>query len=264
MDFMRALLSDISRPLRGCFTSQAVRDWQKARDVLGRQKRHAKLKAHLFGLNLEIPDAASALYQIKDHLYLQHCKHDLQSPIVIDVGANIGISCLAWKRYWPFAQIVAIEADQLIAAYLATNLAANDASEVKLIHAAAWTSDGMVSFSSDGADGGQITESGSWVQSIRLRSILQQHERIGFLKIDIEGAENTVLEDCFTEMHRVCNLFVEHHHQPGTTGTLSHLLSQLEKAGFTCHCKESGEIAHPFANPDQDVRTDVFAFRRRK
>lgn len=42
-------------------------------------------------------------------------------------------------------------------------------------------------------------------------SILASHEKIDFLKIDIEGAERYVLPRMASELGKVDNIFVEYH-----------------------------------------------------
>ena len=46
---------------------------------------------------------------------------------------------------------------------------------------------------------------------IRLKDILKDQESVEFLKIDIEGEETQVLEDCAKELEKVKHIFIDFH-----------------------------------------------------
>jgi len=139
------------------------------------------------------------------------------APRILDCGANVGLASLFFRRAYPTARITAFEADPALFAVLETNLRANGASGVSARHAAVWTSSGTLTFQCEGADSGMIGSlpgavdgSPAVVPSLRLRDVLEE-ESVDLLKLDIEGAEALVLEDCEPALHRVKALVMDLH-----------------------------------------------------
>jgi FkbM family methyltransferase len=92
---------------------------------------------------------------------------------------------------------------------------------------------------------------------------------IGLLKIDIEGAEAEVLEECADHLALVENLFCEVHPIPGETPSLLlRVLAVLERAGFYVHVARSpwSEKVHntmPLVQAYRSYSLSVFATRVR-
>ena len=78
----------------------------------------------------------------------------------------------------------------------------------------------------------------------RLKDYLD--EPIDFLKLDIEGAETSVLLDCGDKLSNVDHLFVEYHGSPGERQDLGVILEVIQAAGFRYHIKDAYLIEHPF------------------
>ena len=165
------------------------------------------------------------------------CPHE--SPRVLDCGANIGLASLYFKRLYPLAIITAYEPDPFLASYLRRNLEANGASDVGIVEAAVWTSNGLVDFHCEGTDSGGISSTvpqdleGTVRQlpAVRLRDALE-HQHIDFLKLDIEGAEAAVLKDCMDVLQNVSAMVLEvHEFNPHNRITPS-VLGVLEDCGF--------------------------------
>jgi FkbM family methyltransferase len=123
---------------------------------------------------------------------------------------------LYFKRLYSKRKIVAYEPDPGIFRILKKNLSACGFSDVDLREAAAWTEDGDLNFYSEGSLAGStevdFLSKGNIgvVQAERLKLVLCQR-KVDFLKMDIEGAENTVLFDIELELSNVENLFFEYH-----------------------------------------------------
>ena len=161
------------------------------------------------------------------------------APRILDCGANIGLASLYFKRRYPAAKITAFEADPAIAAMLADNLRANAACDVDVEAAAVWTSDGDVMFQSEGADSGALASLAGdlegrpmQIRAVRLARWLGA-ERVDLLKLDIEGAEAAVLEDCREHLGNVEALLLEIHEFDPLRRQSPRLLEILEAAGFT-------------------------------
>lgn len=161
---------------------------------------------------------------------------DTDSPLILDCGANIGISALHFKRCFPKARIIAFEPDPALFAVLRSNLDRNDAADVQAVQAAVWTHTRGVSFAADGADGGRIyaAESGDrqtdHVPSVDLRDYLT--EPVDLLKLDIEGAEYTVVPQALKRLSKVQNIVAECHINQSTLVSFGALLRHLRDAGF--------------------------------
>src|SRR5262249_5194902 len=79
-----------------------------------------------------------------------------EAPRILDCGANIGVASLFFRRRYPAARITAFEADPALFALLDANLAANRAQNVDRKNVAVWTSNGSLTFRSEGSDSGMI------------------------------------------------------------------------------------------------------------
>ena len=87
-----------------------------------------------------------------------------------------------------------------------------------------------------------------------------------FLKIDIEGAETVVIEDCADLLINVNNLFVEYHSFDGKEQKLDILLSILKKSGFRYYIYNFGNLSHhPFEEKKtylgMDMQLNIYACR---
>jgi FkbM family methyltransferase len=161
------------------------------------------------------------------------------APRILDCGANVGLASLFFKRAYPAARVTAIEADPSLFAMLQANLRTNRAADVETIHAALWTSNGTLAFRCEGSDSGMIgTLPGAidgravTVPSLRLRDLLAR-EGCDLLKLDIEGAEDAVLEDCTPVLHQVAAMVMDLHEFDPRTRQAPRVLERLTRAGFS-------------------------------
>lgn len=237
---------------------------------LGRLKsipRYQPTTTDIFGRPFEIVDSSSFLSMYNEIFEREiYCfRSKTERPYIIDCGANIGLSVAYFKRLYPQSRILAFEADEKIFEVLSRNVAQHD--DVELICRAVWTSETSLSFMSEGADGGRLSGPGDAknevVQTIRLRDYLQ--EPVDFLKLDIEGAETDVLEDCADVLSNVESLFVEYHSFAGRPQTIHKLTEVLAGAGFRLHIHPENASPQPFLHRDvyggMDLQLNIFAFR---
>ena len=216
-------------------------------------------------------DPQSFVWQYKELLVDEIYKFDSSkpNPLIIDCGANIGLSCIYFKKRFPQATIIAFEADPAIANVLKQNLIANTIEGVEVISKAVWIHNEGIQFVQDGSDGGAITNSnaeGIHINSIRLKDFLKQFSEIDFLKMDIEGAETTVLSDCKEELSRVDKLFVEYHSFVGQEQTLPLLLNVLKENDFRYFIQTISDAETPFlplskTNGNIDLQLNIFAWK---
>lgn len=193
------------------------------------------------------------------------------SPRIIDCGANVGLATVFWRRTWPDARIVAVEADPAIFDYLRQNIAAAGCTGVTLLNKAVWNAAGTVSFTQEGADAGHVGSGASAghgtvveVPAITLAELVGG-AAVDLLKVDIEGAECEALigqHECLRPVERV---FVEYHSYAGRPQRLDELLATLRTAGFRVHLHSPLASPQPFLrrtiDQSMDMRLNIFAWR---
>ena len=191
------------------------------------------------------------------------------APLIIDCGANIGMSVLNFKRQYPKAKVIAFEPDHGNFQLLSKNVTANDLPHVTLKQAAVWTANGSISFSSEASEASHIAADGSGSQVVtafRLADLLAAEERIDFLKIDIEGAEWPVIQDCAPVLGKVQHLFLEYHGKTSETYKLAGIMNILQDAGFSVYVQNAADaLSKPFLNKTTntiyDVQLNLYCFK---
>ncbi len=252
-----------------CLTRPEYRRTSRELARLRRLPRYHPAVTSILGAALEIVDGASFvhMYQeiIDQEIYRFRARTD--APLIIDGGANIGLSVLYFKRIYPLSRILAFEPDDRIFRVLQGNIARSGLAGVELVHRALWRAETTLPFASDGADAGRIVQAGDQatqdVQTARLRGYLGG--QVDLLKLDVEGAETEVLEDCADLLGNVENLFVEYHSLAERPQTLHLLLAVLAQAGFRLHLHPVGVSPKPFLSRNvqlgMDMQLNIFAFR---
>ena len=238
------------------------RQWQWLQTRYGSVPRQTPRSIRLHGWNLEVPDVPSFLttYYAIFVQDIYRYQSPTPTPLILDCGANIGLSVLYFKRLFPQARILAFEADPQHREILKHNIHGNGFTDVELIHQAVWTKETTVSFSSLGTDAGRIDVGGDdhlvQVPAVRLARYLETRN-VDFLKVDIEGAEIDVLFNCAPLLGRVGRVFVEYHsflHRPQDLGRL---LDVFQQQGFRVHIHSIGTSKQPFAKIDSPAGMDL-------
>lgn len=209
----------------------------------------------------------SYLEILKDEIY--KFTTDSENPLIIDCGANMGVSVLFFAREFPGAKIIAFEPEEAIYNVLKKNISSYGLSNVELHQKAVWNSETVLEFTSDHGMGGSVANTFSnqqavKVHTVRLADFLQ--EKVDFLKLDIEGAEYIVLKDCEPLLKNVEKLFVEYHSFINQEQKLEEILDMLKRAGFRYHLKQSFSQSRPFidkvlACENMDMAITIFAYR---
>lgn len=190
----------------------------------------------------------------------------IDEPIILDVGANIGLATIWWKLRFPKARIIAIEADPAIFALLEKNIKRFNFNNVELINAAAWFEDGLLNFAPDGSDGGRVSSQGTEIKSIALSTIINQFDNIDFLKLDIEGGERAIMPSIELSLKRVQNFFCEYHSSVDEPQLLENILGTIARAGFRYHLKNLLASDKPFIELSEscgfDNQLNIFCTRK--
>ena len=176
----------------------------------------------------------------KKHQY--YFEAESKSPVIVDVGAHIGLSTLYFKNLYPEARIVAVEPLRENAELLRLNMSTNVIRDVEIVEVALAASSGKATLYFDseiddwystagfteGAWNGRQTSQSVEVETIALSSLLD--EPVDLLKMDIEGAELAVLKEANSKLRRVKRIFLEHHPMQGNS--LEKIVKLLESLGF--------------------------------
>lgn len=223
----------------------------------------------LFGNEITYADAPSFVFMFeeifKKEIYKFNSTH--QTPYIIDAGANIGLSTIYFKHIYPNSEIVCFEPDKRIHNILCNNINSFKFENVKIFCNALWNDEVVLNFNSEGADAGRISDfdkNQNMVSAIKLRSFL--NKKVDFLKIDIEGAEIIVLEDCKDLLINVERLFVEYHSFVNVPQSLDSLLNILFNAGFRYYIQSNSSSKNsPFLHVNEylgmDLQLNIYAVK---
>lgn len=123
--------------------------------------------------------------------------------LIIDCGANIGLTALKLAKAFPYSKVLSIEPDINNFNQLVKNTALLP--NIKPMHNAVWSNFCQIQMDSsfrDGQDWSKHTSESDIgeINAITIVSIIEneQVEFIDFLKIDIEGAEKEIFKDLET------------------------------------------------------------------
>ena len=175
---------------------------------------------------------------------------------IVDLGGNVGYSCLYWCWLYPEAEVLTYEPHPVHCGILERHMLRNRYSErVKLVRAAAGVRNGPCQLS-DASDASAVVHSGD---PASLRPLMQVDsadvfegigpDRIDILKMDIEGAEYEIMSDPrFDEvMARTRCILLEWHKRGPRHFGLDWCLGRLRTLGFEVeagpsYCQEYGMV----------------------
>lgn len=251
-------------------TTRRLYEYEKILNKVGRKE---EVEVKFLDKQILVPDFASFCSAYKE-LFVNEIlkfKAKSKSPIIIDLGSNIGVSVAYFKCCYPHAKIYAVEDDPRIFGYLIGNLKRLGFQDVQTTNMAAWSSDMELAFLPDGADGGRIGSSTTvkgaiHVKAFDMGSFLDPFELVELLKMDVEGAEWEILRVCERQMHKIKRLFVEYHSEFGKEQNLDSIINILTRNGFrtiirTEHCKSSPFISEETSGLYEN-QLDIFAYRQ--
>jgi len=201
----------------------------------GKRPINLELKS---GLRLHVRSLATTDYDIAWQMFW---RGDYESPIalpdvrnIVDLGANVGYSCLYWCQKYPQSHITAFEPHPVHVKAVHANLLQNGlVDRVKLVEAAAGVSE-RHSYLTDGRSSSAVTEQPAAFQ-IRVLDIFREKElagKIDIFKIDIEGGEYDILSDPRFAALDVRLLVVEWHNTPEYPDGKSWCLEKLHGLGY--------------------------------
>jgi len=228
-------------------------------------------EARLLDRKIEYVDAPSYLF-MRDEIFVSEIYRftcNKQNPVIIDCGSNIGLSIIYFKKLYPDCILLCFEPDVNIFKVLSENVSAFGFQGVTLYNKAIWERETKVAFIQEGADGGRIGDGSPECSCCHVETtVLSQYlsVQVDFLKIDIEGAEAEVLEECREGLVNVNLLFLEYHSTHGEPQRLGRILDILTEAGFRYYIEHIGVTSkHPFVRlhtcNNFDNQLNIYAYR---
>jgi FkbM family methyltransferase len=201
-----------------------------------------KLKReNLFGFKVDFFDYSLFIYLFEEIFIKNEYFFSSESgqPVILDCGSNIGMSVLYFKILFPGSRVTAFEPDAQTFKVLELNVRQNGLEGVTVRHNALSDSKKDLKFYYDPEGPGALTmsvkkerrgKSAQTVQGVPLSDFIRGN--IDFVKMDIEGAEGTVLRelDASRRFGRVNQMVMEyHHHLDPKKDELAGLLALFEK-----------------------------------
>lgn len=199
---------------------------------------------NIFGLKIKAFDYGSIHFLYRE-IFLKggyYFKSDVNDPVIIDCGANIGFAVIFFKWIYPNSTIYAFEPDKKAFNLLKNNILTNNLDKIHIFNLALWEKKQKLpfyvnnqkpeslsmSFEKNNLNQDRIVVSSSPLSKYILR-------KIDFLKMDIEGAESKVINELIKskKINKVKQMVIEYHHKRNQNkSSLSTFLNNLEKANF--------------------------------
>ncbi len=192
------------------------------------------------------------------------------NPIIIDCGANMGLSLLFFSMNYPTAIIYAFEPDETVLETLEKNIGTYMMTNVELFKKAVWNKNEILEFFTDKGMGGRLVnnyenQTPVKVEAVRLKDFIAD-KHVDFLKMDIEGSEFVVIQDCEPLLNQIDKIFIEYHSVYDEEQKLDELLLILKRNGFRYHLSQSFSRNKPFVDEylvceKMDLAINVFAYK---
>lgn len=180
-------------------------------------------------------------HRLKREIFANHIYYfesDSVRPIIVDVGAHIGLSTLYFKTLYPQANIIAIEPLQENFRLLEKNIAANRLSDVAAYQFACGSRDEERDFYIDETDERWFSSASflprAWNNQQQTRKISVAVRRLSqylpgtvdLLKMDVEGAEEEILTELDETLRSIKRIIFEFHPAYGKNPQkIEHLLN---------------------------------------
>jgi len=154
------------------------------------------------------------------------------SGTLLDLGANIGLTSVWLARRYSIEQVIAVEPDRNNAMLAQRNLELN-AIKSEVLEAAIGPHEGTARFESSRISNlGRLSEEGAPVAMITVDMILRksQCQRLGLVKIDIEGGEQQLFDGPLNWLDRTNAIIIEFH---SPMVDYSRIIKTIESCNFT-------------------------------
>jgi FkbM family methyltransferase len=226
--------------------------------------------ANLNGLTLHYVDSITLVYGYEEIFEKDIYRFNPKSEniLILDCGANIGLATVYFKMNYPKAKVISFEPDPKIYATLNKNIQSLELTDVETFQEAIWINNDGIEFNLEGGFSGRIPMDEEEnkrikVKSKRLKDLLNQ--KVDLLKMDIEGAENSVVFDIQDSLHNVENIFIEYHSHHNEAQMLGEILNILKNKGYRYHIQTVYGVEKPFVERSlmvgMELQLNIFGYR---
>jgi len=208
-----------------------------------------KLKRErIFGYKINAFDYGTIRFLFEEIFYRNEYLFNSKNkkPIIFDCGANIGFATIFFKWLYPESEIYAFEPDKKTFEILKKNVSQNKLKNVHLFNSAISDKNGKIDFFVDSKSPGSLVMSTKQermpkdkitVECLSLSSLIEDKNlsKIDYVKMDIEGSENEVIQDLDknNQLKNISKFSIEYHHKiSGHKSQLSKFLQIFENNGF--------------------------------
>jgi FkbM family methyltransferase len=204
-----------------------------------------------------------AQYRSQDlarHRHIAAYYESCANPLILDLGANIGLSALYFAKNWPKATIVGVEPDERNYELFRRNVSARN--NIVAIHGAVASKRGRARIVNPGVpEWGYRTEiadaNSGGLAAMPVTDLLERHRACEpfICKIDIEGAEHELFS-CNTEwVARFPILIIELHDWmlpcSGNSANFLRVIAGMDR-DFVLHGENIFSMSHEMAIPQRD------------
>lgn len=189
----------------------------------------------VYGVPIRVRPGTADIFTVDDTFGAGYHRSPWELPersVIVDLGANIGLTVLDYGLTYPKATILGIELDEHNVRLARANTAGVPGASI--IHGGVATSEGFVTYGAADTNAYAISQAGDRVApAVTIAGLLEQLGScaIDLLKVDIEGAEQEVLADGDGWAPRVRHILVETH----LPYTREECVRDLRRLGFDAH-----------------------------
>ncbi|KUK77019.1 MAG: Methyltransferase FkbM family protein [candidate division WS6 bacterium 34_10] len=181
-------------------------------------------------------------HYLKREIFTNDCYYfytNKEQPLIIDVGAYIGLSVLYFKKLYPNSKIVAFEPNPIAFNILKENLFINNITDVELHQSAILNKEGEKELYIDNTDLERYSVASfnkdAWNREVVSKKVRVKIEKlnkyldkeIDMLKLDVEGSEQVILNDIKSQYSNIKNIIFEYH--PTSNQKLDKIIEMLSK-----------------------------------
>lgn len=165
-------------------------------------------------------------YELKKEIFGENCYYielEKEDPVIVDLGAHIGMTVIYFKMLFPKSQIIAFEPIEANFALLKKNIDENQLENVELVQAVVAPKSGILRIQEPVGEGAWKSGAGiipkGWkgiqtnqeirVEAVGIQEIISQ--KIDIMKMDIEGMEYEVIRNMGPNIRNIKNLLIEVH-----------------------------------------------------
>jgi FkbM family methyltransferase len=189
----------VAADARSCFRLSVDLAFSRLIGLVPKSQRNHVRQVHLRGdIKIRYRLNKGDLHSIREIWFEEAYRlpFEARSGVLLDLGANIGMTSLWLAKRYGFTQVIAVEPDPNNAALVRQNLELNGI-EAQVLEAAIGPKEAVARFEfSELSNLGKLSENGSLVPMIGVSAIVRKFAVSNFalIKIDIEGGEQELFD----------------------------------------------------------------------